>query len=306
MAVVALGLPSRASALVSEIPVVVGNKDEVHATAGWNQQGTVEYVAFTRKNLTTGWDQAFVRTIRGDGSTSTIRVNRTGTADVGGMFYGPRLLYAQARADGDWDIRVLNLRDRTRHALRGVNTRRNEHLPTRSGRHLLFNRDDGESGFVTRIVLRDLKASADAETVLARTTGLDDFAYAGQVRRNWAVWTKCDPVCEVYRRDIAAGIITKLPKPAADPPLYQYDASLGADGTVYLVRSSDAPCDGSVELIRYSSADPSEGTHIAQIAPSRFTTLTYARPNPDGSTDIFYSRGSCSTFRSNIYKVTEP
>jgi hypothetical protein len=285
---------------------VVGTKDEVHATAGWNEKGTVEYIAFTRKDLATGWDQAFVRIVRRDRSTSTMRVNRSGTADVGGMFFGPQLLYSRAPNDGDWDIRVLNLRNGKRHAVKAANTGRDEHLPTRSGRYLLFNRDDGESGFVTRIVLRDLKASTDAETVLARTTGLDDFSYAGQMRRNWAVWTKCDPVCDVYRRDIAAGITTKLAKPAADPPLYQYDASVGVNGTVYLARSSDAPCDGSVELIRYSSADPPEGTPIAQIAPSRFTTLTYARPNPDGSTDIFYSRGSCSTFRSNIYKVTEP
>jgi hypothetical protein len=306
IAVVTAGPPSSAGVLASEEAVVVGSKDEVHGTAAWNRRRTVEYVAFTRKDLATGRDQAFLRKIPRDGSTATIRVNRNGTADVGGFFFGPRLLYAQASVDGDWDLRVLNLVTGNRRVLETANTPKNEFLPTRSGRYLLFNRDDGEDGAVTRVVLRDVKATHDAETVLARTTGLDDFSYAGQVRGKWAVWTKCDPVCDVYRRDIAARVTTQMPKPLADPALYQYDASVTADGTIYLVRSGATPCESRIELVRYGVDDPPEGTPIAQIESARFTTLTYARPNPDGSTDIFFSRGSCSRFRSDIYKVNDP
>jgi hypothetical protein len=303
---VTVGAPSASAALVAEVPVVVSSADEIHATAGWNHRNTVEYVAFTRKDPRTGRQQALVRKIRRDGSRTTMRLNWSGDADVGGFFFGPRVLYAQAPADGDWDLRVFNLATGVRRIPRGVNTNRNEWLPTRSHRYLLFNRDDGEDGTVTRVVLRDVKASRNPETVLARTTTADDFAYAGQVRGNWAVWTVCNPVCDVYKRDIAARLTTQIPRPISDPVRSQYDASVTADGTVYLVRSGGEPCASTIEIVRYRASDPSEGTAIAEIQPSRFTTLTYARSNPDASTDIFFSRGSCSSFKSDIYKVTDP
>jgi hypothetical protein len=300
------GEPAASAGLAAETPVVVSSADEIHATAGWNQRKTVEYVAFTRKDPRTGRQQALVRKIRRDGSRTTLRLNWSGDADVGGFFFGPRVLYAQAPGDGDLDLRVFNLATGVRWTPRGVNTNKNEWLPTRSRRHLLFNRDDGEDGTVTRVVLRDVRASGDAETVLARTTAADDFAYAGQVRGNWAVWTMCNPVCDVYKRDIAARLTTQIPRPISDPVRSQYDASVKADGTVYLVRSGGEPCASTIEIVRYGVNDSPEGTAIAQIQPSRFTTLTYARSNPDGSTDIFFSRGSCSSFKSDIYKVTDP
>jgi hypothetical protein len=59
-------------------------------------------------------------------------------------------------------------------------------------------------------------------------------------------------------------------------------------------------------MVRYGVADPEEGTVIAQLQPSSFTTLAYARSNRDGSVDVFFSRGNCTTFKSDIYKVNDP
>jgi hypothetical protein len=172
-----------------------------------------------------------------------------------------------------------------------------------SGHYLLFNRDDRDES-PTRVVLHDLTSSA--ETVLARSASADEWVYSGQVRGNWAVWTMCTPVCDAYKRDIAGDATTVMPKPASDPALSQYDASVTADGTVYLVRSGAEPCASTVEFVRFGSSDPAEGTVIAPLPNGRFTTMTYARRNGDGSTDLFFARGSCTSYKSDIFRLREP
>jgi hypothetical protein len=292
------------AALPTPTPVVTGKADENHATAGWSRTGAVEYVAFSRKDPRTGRTNAYLRKIRSNGTFTTVRLNPFGEGDVGGIFYGRRIVYAQTYK-GSYDLRVFDIPTDRRWVPTGVNTAKHEWLPTRSGRYLLFNRDDRE-GSTTRIVLRDMRATTAAETVLARSRSGDAWVYAGQVRGNWAVWTKCTPVCDAYKRDIAAGVTTILPKPSGDPPLNQYDASVTADGTVYVVRSGAEACDSTVEFVRFGSSDPADGTVIAQLANGRFTTMTYTRRNRDGSDDLFFARGSCTTYRSDIFKLRDP
>jgi hypothetical protein len=300
---VGLVQPGEAAALALESAVIKGKKDEVHGTGAWSADGKREYVAFTRRNLDTGWEQAYLRT-RWSGGSDTVRVNKSGTADIGG-FFGKRLLFAQAAGEGDWDIWVFNPATEKRYRLNKASTGKDEALPTRSGRYLLFNRNDGENGFRTSVVLRDLRASENAEIVLAKTTTPDAFAYAGQVRGNWAVWTVCDPTCGVYTRDIAGQVTAEVPKPADDPEVFQFDASVTKDGVVYLMRPTGDTCAAPSELVRYGDSDPPEGTVVAEVPAGRFTTLTYTRFNPGGTVDIFYSRGSCSTFHSDIYRVRD-
>jgi hypothetical protein len=296
-------LPGEA-AFPEPTPVVTSRVDENHAAAGWDGTGTVEYVVFSRKDPRTGRTNAFLRTIRPNGSSTTIKLNAVGEGDAGGLFYGRRVVYAQTH-NGSYDLRIFDIPTGRRTTPKGVNTAKHEWLPTRSGRYLLFNRDDRE-GPTTRVVLRDITKSAAAETLLARSASGDEWVYAGQVKGNWAVWTKCTPVCDAYKRDIAAGLTTIIPKPNGDPPLNQYDASVTADGTVYLVRSGAEACASTVEFVRFGVSDPASGTVVARLASERFTTITYARANPDGSTDLYFARGSCSTYRSDVFKLRDP
>jgi hypothetical protein len=298
-----VALPGAATA-PAPTPVIIGRADETHGTAGWNRTGTMEYVAFSRKDPATGRTNAFLRTIRRDGSFTTVKLNPRGDGDVGGIFYGRRIVYAQTH-NGSYDLRVLDIPTGRRWAPRGVNTAKHEWLPSRSGAYLLFNRDDRE-GSTTRVVLRDVTQTSSAETLLSSSGSADEYVYAGQVRGKWAVWTKCTPVCDVYKRDILGGVTTVVGKPTSDPPLSQYDASVTGDGTVYAVRSGADPCNSTVEFIRFGSSDPIDGTAIAQLVSGKFTTMTYARRNRNGTTDIFFSRGSCTTYKSDIFKLRDP
>jgi hypothetical protein len=296
-AFILLASPTGAAQPTPPTPVVRGPADENHATAGWNRAGTILYVAFTRRDPDTGRTTAHLRSIRRDGSFRSMKLNLRGQGEAGGFFHGRRVLYSETKG-GDLDLRVYDIPTGRRTTLTDVNTRKHEWLATRSGPYLLFNRDDA----ATRVVLRDVRDGT--ETLLAHSRNAS--AFAGQVSGNWAVWMDCTPDCDVYKRDIAAGTTAVVPKPAADPGLVQYDPSVTGDGTVYLVRSGDQPCESTVELVRYAASDPPEGTVIAQLPTGRFTTGTYARRTPGGAVDIFFARGSCATFTHDIFKLRYP
>jgi hypothetical protein len=285
-------------ALANPSPVVRGPSDENHATAGWNRAGTIEYVAFTRRDPGTDRRSAILRLIRSDGSFRSVQLNTRRDGDVGGIFHSRRVLYSE-RAGGDHDLWVYDILTGRRSSLTGVNTRRSEWLATRSGPYVLFNRDNGSAN---RVILHDLRNSS--EKILARSP--DQNAFAGQVSGNWAVWTDCAAVCDVYKHDIAAGTTTIVPRPDADPAVRQYEPSVTRDGTVYLVRSGEETCDSTVELVRFGSSDSPEGMVIGQVGAGRFTTGTYARRNPGGSVDLFFARGSCDTFRHDVFKLRVP
>jgi hypothetical protein len=113
----------------TETAAITSRADENHATAGWNRRRTVEYVAFSRKNPDTGRTNAFLRKIRRNGSFTTLKLNSAGQGDVGGIFYGRRILYAQTH-NGSYDLRVLDIPTGRRWVPQGVNTAKHEWLPT--------------------------------------------------------------------------------------------------------------------------------------------------------------------------------
>jgi hypothetical protein len=125
---------------------VTGPDDENHMTAGWSGGGTREYVAFTRRILRTDRRNALLRIIRPNGAFTTIRLNLSREGDVGGFYHRRRVLYVESH-EGSSDLRVYDIPTRRRSVPTGVNTAKHEWLPTRSGRYLLFNRDDrGDRG----------------------------------------------------------------------------------------------------------------------------------------------------------------
>lgn len=281
------------------VPVVRSSADEDHGTAGWNRAGTIQFVAFSRKDPKTDRSNAFLRVIAKDGSFTTVKLNRAAEGDVGGFFHKRRVLYAELHK-GSYDLRTYNIQTRRRWAPRDVNTHKHEWLPTRSGPYLLFNRDD-RSGPRTRVVLRNLKTN-DGGRVLARRGSWDRWLVAGQVSGDWAVWSACSEVCNVFKHNIGQGLTIMIPRPS-DPLISQYDASVTADGVVYFVRSHARACDSKVEFVRFGASDPPTGTVISELPLERFTTGMYARRNPDRSVDLFFARGSCSTFRSDVFKL---
>ena len=273
-------------------PVVTGPDDENRVTAGWSRGGTREYVAFTRRILRTDRRNALLRVIRPNGAFRTMRLNLR-----------RRVLYVESHG-GSSDLRVYDIPTGRRSVPAGVNTAKHEWLPTRSGRSLLFNRDD-RGGPGTRVVLRDV--ATGVETVLDRSAVFDSWVYAGQVSGRWAVWTRCADTCDVYKRDLASGVTDVVPKPGGDPGVRQYDGSVTADGTVYVARhAGSGACEAVIELVRFAADDPPEGTVIAQFDPGRFTTLTYARRNPGRTVDLFFPRATCSTFEHDAFKVRVP
>jgi hypothetical protein len=302
-ALLAPGLLAAGAGHAAPTPVATGPHDENRVTAGWSKSGTREYVAFTRRILRTDRRNALLRIVRPNGAFTRIRLNVGRDADVGGFFHRRRVLYVETRR-GSSDLRVYDIPTGRRWVPPGVNTTKHEWLPTRSGRYLLFNRDD-RGGPGTRVVLRDV--ATRVETVLDRSAVFDSWVYAGQVSGRWAVWTRCADTCDVYKRDLASGVTTVVPKPGGGPGVRQYDGSVTADGTVYAARhAGSGACESVIELVRFAADDPPEGTVIARLGPDRFTTLTYARPNPGGSVDLFFPRASCSTFTHDAVKVRVP
>ena len=296
----ALSCPAMAQ---SPTPVVRSQADEDHVTAGWNRAGTVQYVAFNRRDPVSGRTNAYLRRV-GAGRPAQITLNRSGEGDVGGFFYGRRVLYSQRLGVSSLDLWIYDIFTGRRWPIRSVNTSRNESLASRSGNFLLFNRDDRFAG-KTRVVLQDIRGGPSSTTVLA-VSDPDSYVYAGQVNGNWAVWTVCELVCDVYKRDIAAGLTTIMPKAASTPEFNQYDASVSRDGTVYLVRSDGDGCNSSaIEIMRFGSLDPPEGALVARLQAQRFTTLTYAREHPAGDVDLFFARGACSNLRHDAFKISD-
>jgi hypothetical protein len=147
-ALLAAGLTAVAGhgAPATPTPVVTGPDDENHMTAGWSGGGTREYVAFTRRILRTDRRNALLRIIRPNGAFTTIRLNLSREGDVGGFYHRRRVLYVESH-EGSSDLRVYDIPTQRRSVPTGVNTAKHEWLPTRSGRYLLFNRDDrGDRG----------------------------------------------------------------------------------------------------------------------------------------------------------------
>jgi hypothetical protein len=97
----------------------------------------------------------------------------------------------------------------------------------------------------------------------------------------------------------------RLPKPVTTPPRYQYGAAVTSSGAVYLARAGRT-CGSAVRLIRYGAGDPTYGTRVAAFPTGVDTAIAYARDNADLSTDVFFDRVTCSTYRYDIYKIHDP
>jgi hypothetical protein len=285
-----------ASALVAQ-PVRTSAANEWTPAAGWAPD-TSEYLAWAQNSAAhPNRYNAYVQR----GTDPKIKLNTVGQGWIGGIDY-PKLVYQQIY-NGRSDLKLYDLATGVRsNPPAGVNTPRWEYHPTISGAWLLFGRNDNSTP-TQRVILFNMTTGASLQ--VAAVTRSAYYLYANQVNGNFAVWTKCAPVCDVYKRDIAAGTTVRLPKPPTSPPRYQYAGAVTSTGTVYLARSGPR-CGAVVRFVRYGPGDPAKGTAVAALSVGKDTGNAYARENPDLTVDVFYDRLTCSTNRTDIYKVNDP
>jgi hypothetical protein len=116
-----------------------------------------------------------------------------------------------------------------------------------------------------------------------------------QVNGNFAVWQQVAHRSsgrvidgDIWLYDIAQGTTTKIP---TERRVWEYGASVSADGTVYFGRSSPA-CGEDAEIIE-RQPDGTESVLFTFPIGVDFG-FSFAVDNPDGSTDVYFDAGSCA------------
>jgi hypothetical protein len=288
-----------AAALLAETPVAASARNELKPAADFHSSGD-ELISFSRSRA--GHPNRYDAILRrvSAGGTTRIKLNTKGQGFSGGID-SPLVAYQQV-VSGRSNIFIYDIDAVTRAAPDGVNTRRWEYGPTISGDWLLFGRDDN-SGSRERVVLHGISTLEDR--LLTQVTRLRYSVVPGQVQGNWATYTRCAPVCNVFRYDILQKTRMVLDKPLTSPPRYQFGAAVTSAGVVYVARSGPR-CGSNLKIVRYFGAgDPAMGTVVAALPKGKDIFSMFARENGDGSTDVFHDRIGCRTLRWDVYKVTD-
>ena len=231
------------------------------------------------------------------GSQARVKLNTKGFGYLGGI--DPPMIVYQQVVSGNSNIKFYNADSHARTSPpAGVNTSAWEWEPTISGDWLLYGRiASGSSDW--RVLLRSL-------TTPTEVTLDQSFSYRepGQVKGDYAVWTRCDATCDVLRRQISTVTDTVLDEPSAT--IYHYGAGVTSTGIVYVARSGKA-C-GNAKIVRYFGvADPPGGTVVADLPNNQDIGSGYVRDNADGSVDFFYNRYLCNDDSvADIYRVHDP
>jgi hypothetical protein len=230
------------------------------------------------------------------GSDTSFRVNPRGTSAFTGGIEGSTLIYQLSTSGKKPDLAMVDLSTRTDLDVPdGVNTNAAEFAPSISGSHLLFGRGIRHGASV---VLFDT-STATSQVVYSKTeTERRVFDIIPiQVNGNYAVWQQAIfsrrtgkfITGDVFLYDIAAATTTKIPK--SDPERsWLYGPSVDADGTVYFGRSSNA-CGENAQLVS-RQLDGTE-TVLYEFPTNRDFGFSFAVDNADGTTDVYFDRGSC-------------
>jgi hypothetical protein len=292
------------AALLPEQPVFNGTKNERNPAAGFDGGGG-EVWAFTRSRA---GDRNRYDAYAKKGANSPIKLNEAGQGWTGGMDY-PIVSYQQVSGGGS-DIYFYDLEtdtDATHPA--PVNTAKFwEWHPSISGTlsnyRLLFGQDNTNNP-TQRVVLHQHPAHVSRE--LSNVTKASHYLQPDQLNVDWATFTRCTPVCNVFKHQVSTVTTTRIPKPVTSRPRHQYAGAVTSAGAVYLIRSGPR-CGEKVKIVRYDDArsDPSLGTVVGALPSGFDIAFAFARENVGGSVDVFYDRVNCSTGRFDVYKVTDP
>jgi hypothetical protein len=237
--------------------------------------------------------------VQQDGGSS-IRANGGKSSAAMGDFAGGRLVYQQYRGNprrrGRSDLFFFDPASGGRSKIPGVNTRQWEYWPSVSEGWLLFGRWRPAKE-VRRLLLYNLDTGE--RRLLDETRGRKRFIGPGQVEGDFAVWSTCNPRCNVFRYEISTSTETMIPNPG----FYQRAPSVTVGGTVYFSRGGKG-CGASVALVRSRPDDTQEV--LVQLQRGLDIRDTYAFVDLIGSVDVYYERNACRTKAgSDIYRVRD-
>lgn len=284
---VVLSGPSAHAQAATEIPVLTTPRGEFQPARG---DGVLGWEENTRKR-----PNDYHVLVRRDGA-SPVRVNPGRSRAAMGDFAGNRLVYQQYRNRRS-DLRFYDLDTGARSKVSEANSRHWEYWPSVSGDWLLYGRWNRTTG-ARRLFLHNL--ATGERRLLDRTKRGGAFIGPGQVAGNYAVWSTCDPRCNVFRYDIASSITEMIPNPGA----YQRAPSVSQDGTVYFSRGGKG-CGGSVALVRAPLGGPAEV--LVQLQNVLDIRDTYAYTEANGSVDVYYERNACGKpAGADIYMIEDP
>jgi hypothetical protein len=235
------------------------------------------------------------------GKAKPVKVNTPGTSALPGGISGDTLVIEQWHR-GHGDVMFYSLRHKRLFAPpAGVNSRRwNESEPSLSGDWLLFKRANATTKqILLRNVVTGKLIELDRQPVGSApgTTPLD----AEQVNGNFAVWGRFSPL----RYDIAAAkSVSVIPSGVAFFEARFYAESVSAAGSTYVaVRRGLSRC-APVAIVRMSAGQVAWLDSVATLPAGFDVGSTYALDEGEKTT-IYYSRISCSTGQSDIYKVVD-
>ncbi len=222
-----------------------------------------------------------------------------------GSIEGTMLVYqAYAPARNESSIRFYDLA-RKAHVLtpRGVNTSLWEWSPSLSGEWLLFSRHNGRT---ESVILLNTRTRVQRELDRGRMPDEKNYATAGQVNGNFAVWQRCprgDRPCTVVRYDITTRAKTQLPPPLG---FVHYQPAVTADGTTYLVRG-EPDCASEVEVWRYPLAGEPTFVFPVPIGQDIWNTYLETVTGPTGTVhNLYHDRVTCGVRRSDLWLHSEP
>jgi hypothetical protein len=246
------------------------------------------YLAWSRAR--TGRPRATDAYVRSDGRVR--KVNRVGTEGWVGGIDGGRLAYQEI--DGrDSDIRFYNLSNGARSAPRQVNTPRGwEFAPSLSGRHLLYGSIDTYG--TTRVLLRDSKLPGTYP--LAEVYGFNAEALPGQVNGDYAVWSECKRICNVFSYRISEYNKNRIPNPLER---LQYAPAVASDGTIFYATSGF----GCGRNVRFVMRVPGNPPRTLFSLPRGIDALnSYLGRDARGREVLVFDRVVCRTWQWDIYR----
>lgn len=235
---------------------------------------------------TSGSRRARYRSLVARKGGRTFRVNPPKTSGYAGGIDGNRLVYQLVRGRQS-DLRLYDLKKRRQIAtLDRINTRGWEWHPTLSRGRVLFARGRGPT---SRIVLQSLKGGSPR--VLATETSRRAALISGQVNGSWAVWVRCERVCDVYRANLKNGGRIKVPRSARR---INYSAAVRKDGTVYYMQSGYG-CGTDAEILRFAGG---RVTEVQDLTTGKDGFFMHA---DDANDRLLFDVGSC-TYRGTAVR----